>query len=321
MYDILVGFSVNKEESIILQPNNGSVSKVILESLPRTIAGSSLNLVRVMDTLGSNKVKLVYTTGEDAHALDVMEALKNWGIDFSPLPVMINTPRTIVVIPNNYKQTKLYCYKPEYIKSLIPSACEKTVEQVSLCQPQYLVATGARTDDIALVESLFSGSGKKVLNPSYEMVKNIDTVKCLKPDLLVINHEEVCMGLGKKKEKFNPEEDIRDLFEKVRPQEMLVTYNSKGAYYTYYKSEKSCTEYIPAIETIETEVVDPTGAGDAFLGGYLHGLIRGLENFNALRFASAVAAAKIKKMGGSNAPTLNEVLSLLPKDFPTASLI
>jgi ribokinase len=60
------------------------------------------------------------------------------------------------------------------------------------------------------------------------------------------------------------------------------------------------------------EVVDTTGAGDAFHGGYLYGLLRKWPLKDTIRFASAVAAMKCRKVGGrAGLPRLPEVQQFL----------
>ena len=57
---------------------------------------------------------------------------------------------------------------------------------------------------------------------------------------------------------------------------------------------------------------DTTGAGDAFHGGFIYGLLAGLSVEETLRFANAVAALKCRAIGARTAlPTLEEVNELL----------
>jgi len=69
------------------------------------------------------------------------------------------------------------------------------------------------------------------------------------------------------------------------------------------------TFYTPAFNV---DVVDTTGAGDVFHGGYIYGL---LQNWNiqiAVKFASAFAALKCRKIGGrAGIPGLEEVESFM----------
>ena len=60
------------------------------------------------------------------------------------------------------------------------------------------------------------------------------------------------------------------------------------------------------------EVVDTTGAGDVFHGGYIYGLLQDLTIEEVLRFASVLAAMKCRKSGGrTGLPTLDEVTRFL----------
>ena len=57
---------------------------------------------------------------------------------------------------------------------------------------------------------------------------------------------------------------------------------------------------------------DTTGAGDAFHGGFIYGLLAGFSVEKTLRFANAVAALKCRSVGAQTAlPSLDEVSALL----------
>jgi len=70
-------------------------------------------------------------------------------------------------------------------------------------------------------------------------------------------------------------------------------------------------EYIHA-PAFSVECRDTTGAGDAFHGGFMYGLLAGLSVEETLRFANAVAGLKCRAIGARTAlPTLEEVKQLL----------
>jgi len=57
---------------------------------------------------------------------------------------------------------------------------------------------------------------------------------------------------------------------------------------------------------------DTTGAGDAFHGGFMYGLLEGYSVEDTLRFANAVAGLKCRAIGArTSLPTLNEVNALV----------
>ena len=67
--------------------------------------------------------------------------------------------------------------------------------------------------------------------------------------------------------------------------------------------------YSPAFKV---EVVDTTGAGDVFHGGYIYGLLQKWDIKDVVRFASAFAGLKCRELGGrAGIPDLKEVKQLL----------
>ncbi len=64
------------------------------------------------------------------------------------------------------------------------------------------------------------------------------------------------------------------------------------------------------------DVLDTTGAGDAFHGGFIYGVLQDWSVAEIIRFASAVASLNCCQLGGrSGLPTLEEVHQFL-EDFP-----
>jgi sugar/nucleoside kinase (ribokinase family) len=69
---------------------------------------------------------------------------------------------------------------------------------------------------------------------------------------------------------------------------------------------------IVTVKGFEVNVVDTTGAGDVFHGGFIYGLLRNWEVAEILKFANAVAALKCRDIGGRKGiPSLEEVQRLL----------
>ncbi len=86
---------------------------------------------------------------------------------------------------------------------------------------------------------------------------------------------------------------------------VVVTMGARG--YAVATEEGSWRE-----DAFPVEVVDTTGAGDAFHGGFAFALAQGQSVREAARFAAAVAALKCRKPGGrAGLPTLPEVERLL----------
>ena len=77
-----------------------------------------------------------------------------------------------------------------------------------------------------------------------------------------------------------------------------VLYGENGEYYS--PSAKGVT------------AVDPTAAGDSFIGGFSYAITSGMDTESALRFANYTAALTVSRMGAiPSLPTLREVQELL----------
>lgn len=68
------------------------------------------------------------------------------------------------------------------------------------------------------------------------------------------------------------------------------------------------------------DVVDTTGAGDAFHGGFIYGVLQDWDAAETVRFASAVASLNCRQLGGrSGLPTVVEVHQFL-EQFPATDI-
>ena len=89
---------------------------------------------------------------------------------------------------------------------------------------------------------------------------------------------------------------------------VVVTLGDKGA--LLHTAERS--EHVGPVKA--GPVVETTGAGDAFNGGFAVGLSRGMDTLEAVRFASAVAGISVTRPGTApSMPSLDEVEAILAK--------
>ena len=76
----------------------------------------------------------------------------------------------------------------------------------------------------------------------------------------------------------------------------------------YYVGSQGKTEFI---KFINEDVTDDTGAGDAFNGGVLHGIVSGMSPFRAAALGSVVAGLQIKNFGAvKSIPSKEEVYKI-----------
>ena len=102
----------------------------------------------------------------------------------------------------------------------------------------------------------------------------------------------------------DPFESLKRIFS-MGPKLVGMTLGSKGVL-----AYDGCIFY--EIESFPVDVVDTTGAGDAFHAGFLYGQVRNFSTEVSLRYGNAVAAINCTKLGGRSAlPSLDKVLQFL----------
>lgn len=101
------------------------------------------------------------------------------------------------------------------------------------------------------------------------------------------------------------EENALQRMQVVGPSCVVVTLGEKGGLWRD-------ADLSGRFNAFSVDVVDTTGAGDAFHGGYLFGLKLGLNMAERCRFAAAVAALVCRGLGGrKTAPTYEEVMNFI----------
>lgn len=97
---------------------------------------------------------------------------------------------------------------------------------------------------------------------------------------------------------------IKHLWDKGISTVIIKSRTEKG----YYVGHNGKVEFI---KFINEDVVDDTGAGDAFNGGVLHGIVSGMSPFKAVSLGSIVAGLQVRNFGAiKSIPTKEEVYKI-----------
>ena len=140
-----------------------------------------------------------------------------------------------------------------------------------------------------------------VLNPA--PARNINKEDFNLLDFFTPNETEAEFYLNKK---IKSEQDIKDAakeFLKKGVKNIIITLGEKGVYF----ANKNEEYFIDALK-LKDEVIDTTGAGDAFNGAFVVALANELKYKEALQFANKVAGISTTRLGAaSSMPNLKEV--------------
>ncbi len=152
----------------------------------------------------------------------------------------------------------------------------------------------------ALNKAKESGS-VTIFNPAPASNINDSDFKCM--DYFTPNETEASFYLGKKVESKIEIEEAAKTFLAKGVQNIVITLGPKGLYFA-----NSSESYFINAFNLKDDVVDTTGAGDAFNGAFAYALSKNQNNKDAVEFANKVAGISTTRAGAANAmPKLKEV--------------
>ncbi len=169
---------------------------------------------------------------------------------------------------------------------------ERGDEMVSECDSIIL-----ELDTSEYLDEAVLALAKKYRKPVYTVVGNMSII-LKRPDFVaaldcfVCNEIEAGRIFGLDLTETMPTDMLallQDRIGEIGCRAMVITMGERGA--VYYECDKQCGGIVPAIPT---NLVDSTGAGDAFLSGTVMGLSRGLPLSRAVEAGTALASATIQ---------------------------
>ncbi|MBU0518087.1 hypothetical protein KKA00_06985 [bacterium] len=230
--------------------------------------------------------------GDDQEGLKIRCDLSHYGVDTSHLlmrPDRCSPCAYIWVDKRNGDRT--VALDPGDVH---PPDATELPEELLRSTPLLLIDGRHTAACLRAAEICRSAGGKVVLDAGSPRA-DIDTLLSL-TDHAIVSHDFITGTYG--------DYDIADAISQIAahgPSSVVATLGEKGG---IWKESNDIGRY----DSFQVDVVDTTGAGDAFHGAYLYGLKRGWPMERRCRFAAAVAAMICTKLGGRTAaPTYDEV--------------
>ena len=142
-----------------------------------------------------------------------------------------------------------------------------------------------------------------IFNPAPASEINQNDFKLI--DYFTPNETEASFYLKKKVESKEEIEIAAKMFLEKGIKNIVITLGSRGVYFA-----NSTENYFVDAFNLKDQVVDTTGAGDAFNGAFAYALSNNHKNKEALKFANKVAGISTTQVGAANAmPKIKEVES------------
>lgn len=265
---------------------------VWVDSIEEGFGGNGANTSYALARLDT-PVRLIGTLGGDEAGSRVLSTLRDAGVDVAHLKRSeLPTASSIVLVNPNGARALLH--RPGASHEAFVEPVEFTAELTNGCSRFHLA-------NVYALPALRAHAGELVASAQRAgMPVSIDTgwdargewMAVLEPclphtDLLFVNEDEA-----------------RELSGQSHPIQAARALQDRGVVNVVVKlGAAGCVLFLGA-ESIaspafQVPVVDTTGAGDCFVGGFLAALQRGLSHSDAAHFANAVGALSVQKMGAT----------------------
>lgn len=270
----------------------------------RYFGGSPSNIAINTKRLGINSL-VASCVGSDGLGKFLISSLVEVGIDTSCVDVTDNSTSMVLVTKSKASPIPIFYRDADYRLSYnekLHSALENCKIMHFSCWP--ISKEPSRSTIIRAIDQARNNGALVCFDPNYHPMlwdKNEDSIEYVKSiigkvDIVKPSEDDAERIFGVDSNE-NQIEKFLDLGAKL----VIMTLGDEGAIVS------NGVETI-VMETVATQVVDTTGAGDAFWSGFYAALVKGFNLKEALKLGTAVSAYKLKYTGAVvNLPTLEEI--------------
>lgn len=234
-------------------------------------------------------VTMITKLGKDDFADIALKSFKNEGMDTNLIFQDENEPTgaALIMVDENTSENEIVVTLGA-CNHITDEDIEKAKESIKNSNV-FLTQLETNVDAVEKAVDIAYKSGVKViLNPA--PVQPISDELLKKVYILSPNEVEASILSGVKVDSVETAEKAAKVLMSRGCENVIVTLGNKGALVV----TKEKTEFIKALKV---DTVDTTGAGDAYNGGLATALAEGKDIFEAAKFANAVGALSVTKIG------------------------
>ena len=271
-----------------------------VKPVSRRSGGSIANSMACVSALGG-KAGYIGKIADDETGEQFSRDMRAAGIEFSTLPIGNKTPtgRCYIFVTDDAQRTMC----------TFLGAC-------TLLSPDDLDVDAIERSSVILIEGYLwdSPSARELVMQSSKQASKSETkvALSLSDPMLVDRHRESLQSFVEQDVDilFANEQEAGQLYKSMDLRETLATLQEQVSTLVVTRSEHGSVvvqggEEITRAPDPVSEVVDTTGAGDAYAGGFLRGFVRDMPIRECMDIASAAAAEVIEHIGGRPDQTLS----------------
>ncbi len=296
-YDNIMVFQGRFKDHILADQIHILNVAFLVPELRREFGGCAGNIGYGLKLLGGEPI-LMATVGEDAGPY--LERLGALGLARDHVRVVPGTLTAQAFITTDLDDNQITAFHP----GAMNRSADNRIDG-SLAARLAIVAPDGREGMVAHVNELASARIPFMFDPGQQLPAFSG------PDLLAMIDAAKYVAVNDYEARVLADKTGRTLEELARMVDaLIVTKGASGS--TIYAGGQP--HEIPSVKP--TEVVDPTGCGDAYRAGLLYGIAAGYDWPSTGRLASVMGAIKIAHRGGQNhRPSRAEIAALYRKSF------
>ena len=249
----------------------------------------------------NGEVNFITKVGKDSHADMAFSLYKDAGVNVDYIiqdPSLSTGVAGIMIDENGNNAINVFSGAAAHLKN------EDIDKNLELIKKSKIFLTQMETPDSTTIYAIKKAKENDcltILNPAPARKVNKDDFKLL--DFFTPNETEAEFYLNKK---IDTEQDIKNAaadFLNMGVKNIIITLGEKGSYFANENEEY----FINAFK-LKNEVVDTTGAGDAFNGALAVALAKDFSYKDAILFANKVAGISTTRLGAAvSMPLLKKV--------------
>ena len=301
MSDVFVLGSINQDFVLKVERRPEPGETVTNAELSTHNGGKGANQAAAAALLGAS-VAFLGRVGDDEFGEPLVQALEEKGIDTILIKPASGTPTGAAFITVTPDGENAITVAPGANRSLTPGDVEAAADEIGeagvfVAQMEVPVQAVLRAVEVAAEK----GTRALVnLAPTFEVPREL----LEKLDPLVVNEHEAAFLLGREVEGVKGALSAAPELLSSGPRSAVITIGEDGA----VLADGESVEHLPAPEV---DVVDTTGAGDAFVGALATQIARGASLREAVAYAVRAGAAAVTKEGAQGALPTPEVVEAL----------
>lgn len=256
--------------------------------------------------------------GDDENGGIIQKAFADDGMDLKGIEVVKGEHSSLTWIPvDDQGERCIYMFPNVTGKISVYQILNRFAPQIRAAKHFHTEASQLPIAPVKESMRVAKEAGVRVLfdldvSPGFFSAANLGTQEELVASLKLVDVLKPCKTAAREMTGESDFEKVAGALLKLGPKFVAITMGGDGCIVA------SGTERIH-VPAFKTDVVDTTGAGDAFMGGLSYALLQGWDLRRAGTFANACAALSTMKVGARAMAKLDEVVAFIKQKSPAGA--